>query len=135
MLIIEIALGIVLAVLILRFLPAILVGAMLIGAIALLGVILMLVWFNLKEAASFVAVIGAMVLLYGVPFWLQSSITAKYPTFGALVRGEPPYNHFSKQPQRLLIMAFFALVVAGAGIAALLGAVYSIDLISQMLGK
>lgn len=135
MLIVKIALGIVLAVLILRFLPAIMAGAMLIGVIALLGVILLLVWFNLEKVAIFVAAIGAIVLLYGVPLCLQSVITTKYPTFGALVRGESPYDHLSKQPQRLLVMACFALAVAGIGIAALLGAVYSIDLISQVLGK
>ncbi|MCX5902769.1 MAG: hypothetical protein NTV89_04695 [Proteobacteria bacterium] len=135
MLIIEIALGIVLAVFILRFLPAILAGAMLIGAIALLVVILLLVWFNLEKVAIYVAAIVAMALLYGVPFWLQSAITAKYPNFGALLRGEPPYDHLSKQPQRLLVMAIFALAIAGAGIAALLGAVYSVDVISRMLGK
>ncbi len=135
MLIVQIALGIVLAVLILRILPAFLAGAMFTGAIALLGVILLLVWFNLEKVAIFVAVVGAMVLLYGVPFWLQSTVAAKYPTFGALVRGESPYDQLSKQPQRLLVMAIFAVTVAGAGIAALLGAVYSVDLISQALGK
>jgi hypothetical protein len=135
LLIVQIALGIVLAVLILRILPAFLAGAMFTGAIALLGVILLLVWFNLEKVAIFVAVVGAMVLLYGVPFWLQSTVAAKYPTFGALVRGESPYDQLSKQPQRLLVMAIFAVTVAGAGIAALLGAVYSVDLISQALGK
>ena len=135
MLIVEVALGIVLAVLILRFLPAILAGAMFIGAIALLGVILLLVWFNLEEVASFVAAIGAIALLYGVPFWLQSTITTKYPTFGTLIRGDSPYDQMSKQPQRLLVMALFAVAVAAAGIAALLGAVYSVDLISQAMGK
>jgi hypothetical protein len=134
-LVIEIALGIVLAVLILRFLPAILGGAILIGVIALLGVILLLVWFNLDKVAVFVGAIGAVTLLYGVPFWLQSTITARYPGFGTLVRGEPPYDRLSKQPQRIIVMACFALAVAGAGIAALLGAVYSVDLISQALGK
>lgn len=135
MLIVEIALGIVLAVLILRFLPTIIASAMLMGVIALLGVILSLVWFNLEKVAIFVAAIGAMVLLYGVPLWLQSVITTKYPAFGTLVRGESPYDHLSKQPQRLLIMACFALAVAGVGVAALLGAVYSVDLISQVLKK
>jgi len=134
-LIIQIALGIVLAVLILSFLPAILAGTLLIGAVALLGVILLLVWFNLEKVAIFVAAIGAIALLYGVPFWLQNTITAKYPAFGALVRGETPYDHLSKQPQRLFIMLCFAVTVAGAGIAALFGAVYSVDFISQVLSK
>jgi hypothetical protein len=134
-LIVEIALGVVLAVLILRFLPAILTGAMLLGAIALLGVILLLVWFNLEKVAVFVAAVGAIALLYGVPFWLQSTIIAKYPTFGTLVHGKPPYDQLSKQPQRLLVMVFFAVAVGGAGIATLLGAVYSVELIGQVLGK
>lgn len=133
--VIEIALGIVLAVIILLFLPAILAGAMLIGASVLLGFIFLLVWLNLEKAAIFVAAIGAVGLLYGLPFWLQHTITAKYPTFGALVRGEHPYNHLSKQPQRIFVMACFAIAVAGAGIGALLGAVYSVDLIIQVLGK
>jgi len=134
-LIIEIALGIVLAVLILRLLPAILASALLIGVIALLGAILLLVWLNLENVAIFVAAFGAAALLYGVPFWLKNTITAKYPTLGTLIRGEPPYDHLSKQPQRLLIMACFALAVAGIGISVLLGAAYSVDLVSQVLNK
>ncbi len=135
MLIVEIALGIVLAILILRFLPVIFVGAILVGIVTFFGGIVLLVWFNLEKVAVFVAPIASMVLLYGIPFWLQGTITAKYPTFGALVRGESPYDQLSKQPKRLLVMTFFAVAVAGAGIAALLGAVYSVDLIAQVLGK
>jgi hypothetical protein len=134
-LVIEIALGIVLAVLILRLLPAILAGALLIGGLTLLGVLFFTVWLNLEKVAIFVAAFGTAALLYGVPFWLKDTITAKYPTLGALIRGEPPHDHFSKQPQRLLIMACFALVVAGVGISVLLGATYSVDLISQVLSK
>lgn len=115
------------------FPTAILAWGMLLGAIALLGLILLLVWFNLEKIAILVGVAGAIALLYGVPFWLKDTITAKYPNFGALVRGESPYDSLSKQPQRIAVMLCFALIVAGAGIVALLGAVYTVDLISQML--
>lgn len=135
MLVIEFALGIVLAVLVLRFLPAILAGTMFIGFVVLLGITFFLVWLNLEKVAIFVAAIGAVALVYGVPFWLQNTVTAKYPTFGALVRGEPPHDQFSKQPKRLFVMACFALAISGVGIAALLGAMYSVDLITRVLGK
>jgi hypothetical protein len=135
MFILEIAAGIVLAVLVLRLLPLIIISSLLIGCVALVFVLLLLVWLNLEKVAIYVAALGAVGLLYGVPFWLQSKITEKYPEFGKLVRGEPPFNEFARQPKRLLIMALFALVVAGAGLATLFGAVHAVDLLSQVLVK
>jgi hypothetical protein len=135
MLIVEVALGIVLAVFILRFLPAVIAGALLTGAAVLSLVIVLLVLLNLEKVAQIVAAIGIVALLLGIPFWLKSAFTEKYPAFGELVRGEPPYDEISKQPQRLLIMACFAVCVAGVGIAALIGAGYSVELIGRVLGK
>ena len=132
--IVEVALGVVLAVLILRLLPAVILGIILIGATAFLGTILLLVWLNFEKLAVVIAGIGACSLLYGIPFWLNSKVTAKYPTFGALVRGEAPYDQLPKQPKRLLVMVLFALTVTCLGIAAFLGAVYVVVLISQTMG-
>ncbi|WP_136418650.1 hypothetical protein [Herbaspirillum sp. ST 5-3] len=135
MLILQVAFGIVLAVIILRLLPAIVAGALIIGLAALLAITAGLVWLNLKTVAIYIAAFGAVGLLYGIPFWLKGFVVRKYPDFHVLIKGEPPYDATAKQPLRIVVMACFSVAVASVGIGALLGAVYSVDLISQVVGK
>jgi len=51
-LIVEIALGIVLAVIILRLLPGIVAVAIVVGVIALIAIMALLIWFNFKPSPS-----------------------------------------------------------------------------------
>lgn len=135
MLILEIAVGIVLAVIILRVLPATLASALVLGLIALLVITIALVWLNLKTIAIYIAAVGAASILYGVPFLLKDQVTKKYPGFTSLIRGEPPYDQITKQPLRIAVMACFSVAVASIAVGALVGALYTIDLISLAVAK
>jgi hypothetical protein len=131
----EIALGIVLAVIILRLLPAIVAVAMVVGVIALIAITALLIWLNFQTIAVYVGALGAVGVMYGIPFELKAKIEKRYPPFAALIRGEPPYNQMARQPLRIAVMACFSVAVAAVGVGALLGAISAIDLISQAVGK
>ena len=135
MLIVEIALGIVLAVIILRLLPEIVAVAIVVGVIALIAIMALLIWFNFQTIAIYVGALGVVGVLYGIPFWLKAKIEKKHPPFAALIRGEPPYNHIEKQPLRLTVMACFSVAVAAVGLGALLGTISAVDLLSQAIAK
>ena len=119
MLIIQIALAIVLALLIWRFLPHIVAGAILLAFLALIVLLLALVWLNLKIVAEFVGLISAIAIVVGIPFFLRFKIEEKYPKMKSLFNGEPPYDTMSKQPFRLLMMAIFSISFAAVGVGVL----------------
>ncbi len=135
MLIIEIALGIVLAVLILRFLPAIVAGAILLALVVAFILIATLVWLNLEEIAAIVGAMAVVAVVYGVPFWLKDKIAQRYPSFDALIKGNPPYNQLAKQPLRITVMALFAFTLAAVGAGSLFGTLFVVDAITNALGK
>jgi len=142
MLVIEVALGVALGLALFRYLSQIVGGLIAFGAVAvvlalLVGVVAavgLLLWFNLEMVATVLAAMAGVALLYGVPFLLKDRIERRYPSLRALVLGEPPYNRASKLPIRLAVMTPLALVVAGAGVGALLGGVYIVDMLSRVVG-
>lgn len=135
MLIIEIALGIILAVLILRFLPTIVAGAILLALVAAFILIVALVWLNLKDVAAVVGALAVVAVVYGIPFWLKDKIAQRYPTFDALIKGNPPYNQLVKQPFRITVMALFAVTLAAVGAGSLFGSLFVVDAITNALEK
>jgi hypothetical protein len=134
-LILQIVFGIVIAVVILQLLPAIVAGALIVGIVVFLVLTVVLVWLNLKTIAIYIAALGAIGILYGIPFSLKEHVVKKYPGFGALIKGEAPYDTTKKQAFRIAVMFCFSVAVALFGVGGLLGAVYAVDLISQALGK
>lgn len=100
------------------------ISAVAIGLLIMVGI---LVWLNLQKIAVFVGALAAVSILYGVPFWAYSKVSEKYPTFGLLLKGEPPWNHLARLPLRVLVMAIFAVTVAVFGIGALMAGLSIVD--------
>ena len=139
--IVEIALGvcigIVLAALVLKNWRQLLAGsvwllvaAIVVGLLVTVGV---LVWLNLEKIAIYVGAVILVVILYGVPFLAYNRVSKKYPSFGLLLRGEAPWNTASRLPVRLVVMAVFAVTVAGFGIGALMASVSLVDYIGTVV--
>ncbi len=131
----QVALGIVLAVIIVWMLPAIVAVALLLAFVSVIALVVALVWLNLQVVAIYVSAIASVAVLYGVPFWMKTHILRKYPAFLALTKGEPPFNVMAKQPARIAVMACFAVAVALSGVGVLLGMVSLVDAVSNLFGK
>ena len=128
---IGVCLGVVLAALVLKYWRQLLASSvwLLIAAVVfgLLITVGILVWLNLEKIAIYVGAILLVVVLYGVPFWAYNKVSKKYPGFGLLLRGEAPWNTASRLPVRLVVMAVFAVAVAGLGIGAMMASVSLVD--------
>jgi hypothetical protein len=134
-----VCLGIVLAALVLRHWRqliagslTIIAGALVIGFLIFLGT---LVWSHFADIATIAGAFVALAVLYGVPFWVYGRVASAYPSFNALIKGDPPWNRPARVPARLLVMAVFAISVAALGIGALLGSVSLIDYIGNHAGN
>ena len=125
---IGVAFGIILAVVILRYWRHLLSGALQVSAFLLfLGVVLFLGFYLWEKWPRFFIYGGAwlaLVVLYGLPFFIYRRVCNAYPQFGALLKGEAPWDISSRLPLRLGVMSLFALAVAGTGIGALFGSVW-----------
>ncbi|MDQ3773963.1 MAG: hypothetical protein M3461_06155 [Pseudomonadota bacterium] len=99
-------------------------GLVVFGLLILVGV---LVWLNLETIAVFAGALAAVALIYGVPFWAYTRVSTKYPTFGLLLKGEPPWDRPVRLPLRLVVMGVFAVAVAGLGIGALMASLSLVD--------
>lgn len=135
--IIEIALGIVLGVLILRLWLAIVGGSVILGVLAIVFLIAVFVWSKLgKPPPDHVALtVAAMVgvgLLYGVPLWLND-LANRHPKLDALIRGH--INELEKSPLRKAVMTTYAVALLMASIASFFASYYLIRAAVEVLGK
>ena len=140
MLIIEIALGIVLGVLILRFWPAILGGSLILGLLALAFLIVVFVWSKLEKAPPehVALVVAAMVgvgLLYGVPLWLKDNLANRYPKLHALITGNTPFNGFARLPLRIAVITSLAVTLVVASIASFFASFYFVKAAVEVFSK
>lgn len=133
---IGVALGIVLAVVALRYWRQILSSSLLLLLLLLiLGVVVWLgfyFWEKRSTVAIYAGVALALAVLYGLPFYIYGHVATKYPQLYSLLKGEAPWNVASRAPVRLLIMSLFALTVASAGVGALFGSIWLIEHVSKL---
>lgn len=140
MLIIEIALGIVLTVLILRFWPAILGGSLILGVLAVVVLIGVFVWSKIENAPPehVAVVVAAMVgigLLYGVPLWLKDNVANRFPKLHALIIGHSPFDGLAKLPLRVAVMTSLAIALVMASVASFLASFYLVRATVEVLSK
>ena len=107
-----------------------LVTAVAVGILVTIGI---LVWLNFQKIAAIVGAIAAISILYGVPFWVYSKLSDKYPTFGLLIKGEPPWDRPTRLMVRLPVMAVFAVAVAGLGVGALMAGLSLVDYLDVLI--
>ena len=110
----EIAGGIVLAVIFIRLLPLILVGGVAATAIALGLGILALALFFIETTLAIVAVVATVILAATVTPKVLDYCRKRFPKFDAVLRGDPPYDKSARQA------AFLA--VGGVGLVSLVRA-------------
>jgi hypothetical protein len=123
-----VALGIVGAVVVLRYWRQIFASSVfMLVMLAIVGILVWLgyfVWERRHSVAVYGGALLALAVLYGIPFYLYHRFKTSSPRFNAITQGTAPWDTAARQPLRLLIMAAFALLVAAAGIGALLGSVW-----------
>lgn len=137
MLIIEIALGIVLAYVLIKFWPWVLYACYLVITVVFIGVMILVAYLYLggEKFAELFFLISILALGYGIPYWLLTKIQEKSPSrLRALINGDSPYNQISKLPIRIFVAAILALIVVGSGIGAVAGYIYLLELVSKAFG-
>jgi len=131
-----VALGIVLAVVVLRYWRQILAsGTVLLALVLVVGLLIwvgFLAWEKRSSIAVSVMAIFLIGALYGVPFYAYGRILRALPGLTPLVRGEAPWNTLARLPLRLVAMAGFALLIAACGVGVLLGTVWVGEYVSKM---
>lgn len=127
--IIEIALGIVLAVVVLAFLPALLTGGFLLLVIALVAGLIALIVFNFRIVGIGLIALCALATLYGVPFLLAGVVSERYPKIGTIIDGKPPYNRLTKFPVRLVVVGVVAIGVSLIAVFSLIAVGHLVDLL------
>ena len=133
--ILEIALGIVLAYVIIALLPVIIGGSLVLGVVGTIVAIFLLVIFNIKTTAICIGFLIAIAVPCFIPYWINSQAEKKYPKWGALLKGQPPYDKLATQPFRLAVMACYVI----SGVFVMFGGWYGllslVSLSSQAIGK
>jgi len=88
--------------------------------VILTAIVLLAVGFWLSDYGDSFAIllqtIGLLLLLYALPSYINKIISQKLPDFGALVKGESPYEKLSALPKRTLIVAIYAFSLVALGI-------------------
>lgn len=117
--IVEIALGIVLACIILRLLPLIIGGAIVLVVLAGVATVVVAAIYNWSTVLFLVAAIVTYGLALGVPYALGSHLTRRYPVLKSAVDGKVPFDNKRAMPQRIAILLTFVLVGVGLGLVIL----------------
>jgi hypothetical protein len=110
----EIAGGIVIAVIILWVLPLILVSGVAMILLALAIGILAVLIADFRDVAIGLLLFLAVLFLAGSPFLIWEKARQKYPKFDAVLKGDPPYDKWKRQTLigttsvTLLALAIFA---------------------------
>jgi hypothetical protein len=112
--VLEIAGGIILAVMFFCFFPLIVAGgvAVVVGATALLALLLLgTYWREALPMALFISCIS-------IPFLLYERIKARYLRYAEIIDGKPPYDTVNSLPLRVVttgITAFIGVLMAVVG--------------------
>lgn len=111
--VIEIALGIVLAVIILNCLPLIIIGgAFLLGIGLLIGAVALGVAFWPK-----LLILPPLIVGYAVPYAIYMWVSRRFAWFQLALDGKPPYDGWWQVPVRFAIAAPIVLSLVALGFA------------------
>ena len=128
--IIEIALGIALAVYILIIIPRYLCGSVIIGLFLFvpgsIGFLSYAFWFNFDQAAIIVGIVVCIFVVYLCSLG-HSLIIEKFPMLEPLFTGSEPYNKISKLPLRIAVLTSFTIIIVIMVIGSLGGLIYMAD--------
>ena len=70
--------------------------------------------------------IGMLLLLHGVPSYVNAIVSRKFPMFGALVKGDEPYDKMSALPKRVAIVGIYAVILVVFVMVVVVGMYYGV---------
>jgi len=126
----ETALALVLAALLVRYLPPKVLGAALLGYLGSLVLVVLFVWLELDKLALTFGLVASLGALYGIP-WLMREEVVSYPVFRALLGGTPDSDGL--EIRHALVAAFFLIIAAILGAYVVNGSVLVFELAEQAM--
>jgi hypothetical protein len=115
--VLEIALGIVLAYIIITMLPLIIAGGVLVITVAAVVLASAAAIYNWKVVLLVLGGLLTLALALGVPYTLGLYLTRRYPTLKLAIDGKEPFHEVRKLPHRLALMIPFVLVAVVLGLS------------------
>ena len=115
--VLEIALGIVLAYAIITMLPLIIAGGVLVLAVAAVVLAGVAAIYNWKMTLLVLGGLFTLALALGVPYMLGLHLTRRYPTLKLAIDGKEPFHQMRKLPHRLALMIPFVLIAVVLGLS------------------
>jgi hypothetical protein len=131
--IIEIALGIVLAWIIISLLPLIVAGGLLllvIGIAALIFLAVLLNWAKALVVASGVVTFAAAI---GVPYVVGLNLLRRFPSLHLAIDGKEPFNSWRALPVRVLFTAPYVFGLVALGLGLLFAGFYGVEWVEATL--
>jgi hypothetical protein len=126
------ALALLLAVLLIRYLPPKVLGATLLGYLGSLVLIVVFVWLDLDKLALTFGLVASLAALYGIP-WLMRDQVLAYPAFRALLGGAPDSDDL--EVRQALVAAFFLIVATIVGAYVVNGSVLVFEIAEQVIDE
>jgi hypothetical protein len=98
-----------------------------------IALLLLAAGFFLSDYGDITAVlmqtVGMLLLLHGLPKYTNAIVIKIYPRFGALVKGDEPYNEMSSLPKRVIVVGAYALCLVSLGLVGVVGVYFLITAI------
>ena len=126
----ETALALLLAALLARYLPPKVLGAVLLGYLGSLVLIVVFVWLELDKLALSAGLVASLGALYGIP-WLMREQVFAYPVFRSLLGGPPDSDDL--EVRHALVAAFFLIVATILGAYVAKGSVIVFEIAEQVM--
>ena len=130
MLTLDAALALLLAVLLIRYLPPKVLGAALLGYLGSLVLLVVFVWLDLDKLALTFGLVASLGTLYGIP-WLMRDQVLAYPAFRALVGGAPDSDGL--EVRHAVVVAFFLILATILGAYVVNGSVLVFEIAEQII--
>jgi hypothetical protein len=130
MLTLDAALALLLAVLLIRYLPPKVLGAAVLGYLGSLVLLVAFVWLDLDKLALTFGLVASLAALYGIP-WLMRDQVVAYPAFRALLGGAPGSDNL--EVRHALVAAFFLFAATILGAYVVNGSVLVFEVAEQII--
>lgn len=117
--VLDIALGIVLAVVILWALPLLVAAGLVMVLLGIALVVIGLAFSNWKAVVTWGLVAVAIGMSFGIPYFVFRQLCRRVPRFQGLVDGKPPFDRWPYLPLRLVTVFILAVGLVCAGFGAL----------------
>jgi hypothetical protein len=124
------ALALLLAALLIRYLPPKVLGATLLGYLGSLVVLVAFVWLDLDKLALTFGLATSLAALYGIP-WLMRDQVFAYPACRALLGGAPDADNL--EVRHALVAAFFLIMATILGAYVVNGSALLFDIAEQII--